>query len=139
MSGLPTNGNDKSVVSPSASFVFRPVKEVMLYGNYIQALQQGPIAPAGLINAGQQFPPFVTNQFELGVKVDLGFVGATLSAFQITLPQFYIDLATSTFVTDGQQRNQGSSSSPSASRCPVLKLLGGFTLLNAILTNTQAA
>ena len=56
VTGLPTNGNDKSVVSPSASFVFRPVKEVMLYGNYIQALQQGPIAPAGPTNAGQTVP-----------------------------------------------------------------------------------
>ena len=45
VSGLPTNGNDTSVLSPSASFVLRPVKEVMFYGNYIQALQQGPIAP----------------------------------------------------------------------------------------------
>jgi iron complex outermembrane recepter protein len=137
VSGLPTNGNDKSVVSPSASFVFRPIKEVMLYGNYIQALQQGPIAPAGLINAGQQFPPFVTNQFELGVKVDLGFVGATLSAFQITLPQSYTDLATSTFVTDGQQRNQGLEFVVFGEPMPGLRLLGGFTLLNAILTNTQ--
>ena len=137
VSGLPTNGNDTSVLSPSASFVFRPVKEVMLYGNYIQALQQGPIAPAGLINAGQQFPPFVTNQFELGVKVDLGFVGATLSAFQITLPQSYTDLATSTFVTNGQQRNQGLEFIVFGEPMPGLRLLGGFTLLNAITTNTQ--
>lgn len=137
VSGLPTNGNDQSVISPSASFVFRPVKEVMLYGNYIQALQQGPIAPAGLVNAGQQFPPFITSQFELGVKVDLGFVGATLSAFQITLPQSYTDLATSSFVTNGQQRNQGLEFIAFGEPLPGLKLLGGFTLLNAILTNTQ--
>jgi iron complex outermembrane receptor protein len=137
VSGLPTNGNDQSVISPSASFVFRPVKEVMLYGNYIQALQQGPIAPAGLINAGQQFPPFVTNQFELGVKVDLGFVGATLSAFQITLPQSYTDLATSSFVTNGQQRNQGLEFIAFGEPLPGLRLLGGFTVLNAITTNTQ--
>lgn len=137
VSGLPTNGNDQSVISPSASFVFRPVKEVMLYGNYIQALQQGPIAPAGLINAGQQFPPFVTNQFELGVKVDLGFVGATLSAFQITLPQSYTDLATNSFVTNGQQRNQGLEFIAFGEPAPGLRLLGGFTVLNAITTNTQ--
>jgi len=137
VSGLPTNGNDTSVVSPSASFVFRPVKEVMVYGNYIQALQQGPIAPAGLINAGQQFPPFVTTQFELGVKVDLGFVGATLSAFQITLPQSYTDLATNSFVTNGQQRNQGIEFIAFGEPLPGLKLLGGFTLLNATLMNTQ--
>lgn len=137
VSGLPTNGNDTSVISPSASFVFKPVKEVMLYGNYIQALQQGPIAPVGVVNAGQQFPPFVTTQFELGVKVDLGFVGATLSAFQITLPQSYTDLATQTFVTNGQQRNQGLEFIAFGEPAPGLKLLGGFTVLNATLVNTQ--
>jgi iron complex outermembrane receptor protein len=135
--GLPTNGNDQSVVSPSASFVFRPVKEVMLYGNYIQALQQGPIAPAGTINAGLQFSPFVTNQFEVGVKADFGFVGATLSAFQITLPTSYTDVATNTFVTNGQQRNQGIEFIAFGEPTPGLKLLGGFTVLNAIQVNTQ--
>lgn len=137
VSGLPTNGNDQSVVSPSASFVVKPTKEVMLYGNYIQALQQGPIAGAGLTNAGQQFPPFVTNQFELGVKVDFGSIGATLSAFQITLPSSYTDLATNTLVTNGQQRNQGLEFVAFGEPAAGLKLLGGFTVLNAIMTNTQ--
>ncbi len=135
--GLPTNGNNQTVVSPSASFVFRPVKEVMLYGNYIQALQQGPIAPAGTLNAGLQFSPFVTNQFEVGVKADFGFVGATLSAFQITLPTSYTDVATNTFVTNGQQRNQGIEFMAFGEPAPGLKLLGGFTALNAIQMNTQ--
>jgi len=135
--GLPTNGNDQTVVSPSASFVFRPVKEVMLYGNYIQALQQGPIAPAGTLNAGLQFSPFVTNQFEVGVKADFGFIGATLSAFQITLPTSYTDVATNTFVTNGQQRNQGIEFMAFGEPTPGLKLLGGFTALNAIQVNTQ--
>jgi iron complex outermembrane receptor protein len=137
VTGLPTNGNDQTVVSPSASAVFRPVKEVMLYGNYIQALQQGPIAPAGTINAGTQFSPFVTNQFEVGVKADFGFVGATLSAFQITLPTSFTDVATRTFVTNGQQRNQGLEFIAFGEPAPGLKLLGGFTLLNAIQVNTQ--
>lgn len=135
--GLPTNGNDQTVVSPSASFVFRPVKEVMLYGNYIQALQQGPIAPAGTRNAGLQFTPFVTNQFEVGVKADFGVIGATLSAFQITLPTSYTDVATNTFVTNGQQRNQGIEFMAFGEPAPGLKLLGGFTALNAIQVNTQ--
>jgi iron complex outermembrane receptor protein len=135
--GLPTNGNNQTVVSPSASFVFKPVKEVMLYGNYIQALQQGPIAPAGTVNAGMQFSPFVSNQFEVGVKADFGFVGATLSAFQITLPTSYTDVATNTFVTNGQQRNQGIEFVAFGEPAPGLKLLGGFTLLNAIQMNTQ--
>ena len=136
VTGLPTNGNDQSVVSPSGSFVFRPAKEVMLYGNYIQALQQGPLAPAGTLNAGQQFAPFVTNQFELGVKLDFGKIGATVSAFQITLPSSYTDVTTNTFVTSGQQRNQGIEFVAFGEPAQGLKLLGGFTVLNAIMTNT---
>ncbi len=137
VTGLPTNGNDQTVVSPSASFVFKPMKEVMLYGNYIQALQQGPIAPAGVVNAGMQFSPFVTNQFEIGVKADFGFIGATLSAFQITLPSSFTDVATNTFVTNGQQRNQGIEFVAFGEPAPGLRLLGGFTVLNAIQMSTQ--
>jgi len=137
VTGLPTNGNNQSAVSPSGSFVFKPAKEVMVYGNYIQALQQGPVAGAGLTNAGMQFPPFVTNQFEVGVKVDFGNVGATVSAFQITMPSSYTDLATNTLVTNGQQRNQGIEFIAFGEPAPGLRLLGGLTLLNAIQANTQ--
>jgi iron complex outermembrane receptor protein len=136
VTGLPTNGNDQSVLSPSASFVFKPAKEFMFYGNYIQALQQGPIAPAGVLNAGTQFAPFVTNQFELGVKLDFGFIGATISAFQLTLPSSYTDVATNTFVTNGQQRNQGIEFVAFGEPTPGLRLLGGFTVLNATMLNT---
>jgi len=135
--GLPINGNDQSVVSPSASFVIKPTKEFMFYGNYIQALQQGPIAGAGLTNAGEQFAPFITQQFELGVKLDFGSFGATLSAFQITLPSSFVDLSTNTLVVDGRQRNRGLEFVAFGEPLPGLKVLGGFTLLDAIMTNTQ--
>jgi iron complex outermembrane receptor protein len=137
VTGLTTSGNDQSVVSPSASFVVKPVKEFMLYGNYIQALQQGPVAGAALTNAGEQFPPFVTQQFELGVKVDFGSIGATLSAFQITLPSAFTDLATNTLVVDGKQRNRGLEFVAFGEPISGLKLLGGFTVLDAMLQNTQ--
>jgi len=136
-SGLPLNGNDQSLVSPSVSFVVKPTKEFMLYGNYIQALQQGPVAGAGLTNAGEQFAPFVTQQFELGAKVDFGTFGATLSAFQITLPSAFTDLSTNTLEVDGKQRNRGIEFVAFGEPLPGLKLLGGFTVLDAILQNTQ--
>jgi iron complex outermembrane recepter protein len=136
VTGLPTSGNDKSVVSPSASFVVKPVKEFMVYGNYIQALQPGPTAGAGTTNAGQTFAPFVTTQFELGAKVDFGTLGATLSAFQITIPSAFTDLSTNTFVVDGQQRNRGLEFVAFGEPLAGLKLLAGFTLLDAIQTST---
>ncbi len=118
MTGLPTSGNDKSVVSPSASFVVKPVKEFMFYGNYIQALQPGPTAGAGMTNAGQTFAPFLTTQFELGAKVDFGNVGATLSAFQITIPQCLHRPLHQHVRVDGQQRNRGLEFVASASLSP---------------------
>jgi iron complex outermembrane receptor protein len=137
VNGLPLNGNDQSLVSPSVSFVVKPTKEFMLYGNYIQALQQGPVAGAGLTNAGEQFAPFVTQQFELGAKVDFGTFGATLSAFQITLPSAFTDLSTNTLEVDGKQRNRGIEFVAFGEPLPGLKLLGGFTVLDAMLQNTQ--
>ena len=136
VTGLPTNGNDKSVVSPSASFVVKPIKEFMFYGNYIQALQPGPIAGPGTTNAGQTFSPFLTTQFELGAKVDFGTLGATLSVFQLTIPSAFTDLSTNTFVVDGQQRNRGLEFVAFGEPLAGLKLLGGFTLLEAIQTTT---
>ena len=137
VSGLPLNGTDQTVVSPSASFVVRPIKEFMLYGSYIQALQPGPPAGAGLSNAGQTFPPFVAKQFEIGAKVDFGTMGATLSAFQITIPSSFVDFATNTMVVNGQQRNRGLEFVAFGEPLPGLKLLGGFTLLEAIQTSTN--
>jgi len=135
--GLPTSGSDQTIVSPSVSLVVRPWKELSFYGNYIQALQQGPIAGAGLTNAGEQFPPFVSTQFEVGAKLDLGNFGATLSAFQIQLPSSFVDTSTNSLVTDGLQRNQGLEFTIFGEPLQGLKLLGGFTLLNAMLVNTQ--
>ena len=63
--------------------------------------------------------------------------GATLSAFQITLPSSYTDLATNTLVTNGQQRNQGLEFVVFGEPLDGLKLNGGLTVLNASMTNTQ--
>lgn len=135
--GLATSGNDQTVISPSVAVVFKPMKELMFYGNYIQALQQGPIAGAGLTNAGEQFPPFVSTQFEIGTKVDLGFLAMTLSAFEITLPSSYTDVSTNSLVTNGQQRNQGLEFVAFGEPAKGLKLMGGFTILDAKQTSTQ--
>jgi iron complex outermembrane receptor protein len=137
VTGLPTTGNDTSVVSPSVALFVRPMKELMIYANYIQALQQGPIAPAGTTNAGTSFAPFVTRQFEVGTKLDLGTFGATLAAFQLTIPSAFTDLSTQTFVLNGEQRNRGIEFNAFGEPIAGLKLIGGFTLLDAIQTATQ--
>ena len=134
--GLPAQGYDEGAVTPSVSLVVRPWKAVSFYGNFIQALEQGVTAEAGLANAGQVFPPFVSTQFEVGAKIDLGKFGATLSAFQITRPSSYTDAATNSLVVDGQQRNRGIEFTMFGEPLPGLRPIGGFSILEAIQTNT---
>jgi len=134
--GLQTPGYSQNAVTPSVSLVVRPWKEFALYGNFIQALEQGPTAGAGALNVGQTFAPFVSTQFEVGAKLDLGNFGATLSAFQITRPSAFTNPATQLFSVDGQQRNRGIEFTMFGEPIKGLKPIGGFTILDAILTST---
>ena len=134
--GLQTTGYDQSAVTPSVSLVVRPWKELSLYGNFIQALEQGPTAGAGTINAGTTFAPFVSTQYEVGAKLDLGSFGATLAAFEITRPSGFTDPATATFSVDGKQRNRGIEFTMFGEPIKGLRPIGGFTVLDAKLIST---
>jgi len=136
ITGAAMPGYEQTAVTPSVSLVVRPWKEVAFYGNWIQALEQGPVAGPGLANAGQVFPPSVTTQFEIGAKLDLGKFGATLSAFQITQPSSYANPLNNSLVVDGQQRNRGIEFTMFGEPLPGLKPIGGFSILDAVQTNT---
>lgn len=129
-----TPGNDQGAVTPTASLVLKPLKEWAIYGNFIEALEQGPIAGPGTLNAGQAFAPFVSRQFEVGTKIDLGNFGATLSAFQITRPSSFTSAGV--FSVDGQQRNRGLEFLMFGEPLPGFKPLGGFTVIDAVLQQT---
>ncbi len=133
---LPTAGYDQSAVTPSVSLVVRPWKELAFYGNFIQALEQGPTAGAGTLNAGTTFAPFVSTQYEIGAKLDLGSFGATLSAFDITRPSGFTNPATATFSVDGLQRNRGIEFTMFGEPIKGLRPIGGFTVLDAKLIST---
>jgi iron complex outermembrane receptor protein len=131
-----TPGYDQSAITPSASLVVKPWKMLAFYGNYIEALEQGAVAGPTLTNAGTVFPPFVSRQFEVGAKLDLGDFGATLSAFQINRPSAVITAANALTV-DGTQRNRGLELVMFGEPFPGFRPLGGITLLDPILTNTS--
>ncbi len=133
---VPTQGYSQSAVTPSVSAVVRPWKEFAVYGNFIQALERGPMAAAGTLNAGQTFAPFVSTQYEVGAKLDLGNFGATLSAFQITKPSAFVNPITNMLVVDGQQRNQGIEFTMFGEPIKGVRPIGGFTILDAKLIST---
>lgn len=105
--GQVTSSYDETATSPVVAILGKPWKNVSLYANYIQGLQQGPIAPAGTLNAGQVFPPFLAQQYEIGAKVDWGKFTTTFAAYQLTQPLAFINPQTNLFSAEGRTRNRG--------------------------------
>ncbi|WP_421995310.1 TonB-dependent siderophore receptor [Reyranella sp.] len=134
--GAQTSSYFASAVTPSVGLVAKPLKNVSLYGNYIEALQQGPVAPSTAVNAGQIFAPTRSWQIEAGAKVDLGQWSATLGLFQITQPAGITNTATNTFSVDGQQVNQGLELNVFGQPLDGFRILGGMMLLDPRLART---
>jgi iron complex outermembrane receptor protein len=137
VSGLTTAHYDQSATSPSVALVLRPIKELSFYANYIEGLTPGPTPPSGAANPNQVFAPFKTRQYEVGTKLDLGRFGASLAAFQISLPSGLIDPVTKIFNLDGEQRHRGIELNTFGEVAPGVRILGGVTFLDARLTRTE--
>jgi iron complex outermembrane receptor protein len=129
-SGAQNAGYDESAVTPVAGIVYKPVKGVSLYANYIEGLQQGPVASGTDIdNVGATFAPFTSRQKEIGVKVDTGKVGMSAALFTTSQPSAYVQ--DRHFGVFGEQRNRGLELSAYGTPMHGLRVLGGLTLLDA--------
>jgi len=137
LSGAQTDYYDQRVLSPSGALVFKPRQNVSLYGNYIQGLEPGQVVGPTFTNAGEIFAPFKSTQYEVGAKVDWGKFTTTASLFQITRPSTIVDVTTNSLVPSGSQQNSGFEFNVFGVPMEGVRLLGGFMLLNAVLTSTQ--
>ena len=147
--GVLTPASKDARVTPIAGLVFRASKQVSLYATYVEGLQAGDVAPqtwfdfsAGVshpvVNAGQSFKPYQTRQGEIGVKVDTGTYGGTVSAFQSRKPTYGVDTTSSTFELLSTQRNRGAELSVYGEALPGVRVLGGASFLDARLSGKDA-
>lgn len=127
---------DASATSPSAALLVKVTDAVSVYGNYIEGLQEGAIAPTGTSNVGELFAPHKTKQQEVGVKLDLERFATTLSVYQIHMPSSYIDPASNVFSFGGEQRNRGVELGFFGEPLDGLRVMGGVAYLQARLTST---
>ncbi|MCS0627751.1 TonB-dependent siderophore receptor [Telluria mixta] len=128
--GAQNSAYDQSANTPVAGIVYKPLKNVSIYANYIEALQQGPTASGvGVINQGQIFAPYTSRQKEVGVKYDSGKLGMSAALFSTAQPLGYIQ--NGVFGVFGEQRNQGLELSVFGLPMHGLRVLGGLTLLDA--------
>lgn len=136
---------NENAVTPVVGIVFKTQPGISLFANRIEGLQQGPTAPleANITNRGEVFSPFKSTQYEVGGKARLGGVDASLTVFQIQQPSAYavpVDPANPSgpqvFGLFGKQRNKGVELSVAGELAPGLRLIGGFSALNAKLRKT---
>ncbi len=131
-SGLQNAGYDQSANTPVAGIVYKPVKNLSLYANYAEALQQGPTASGSTVvplNQGQVFAPYTSRQKEVGVKYDGGKLGMGAAVFTTAQPMGYVE--NQVFGIYGEQRNRGLELSVFGMPARGLRVLGGLTLLDA--------
>jgi iron complex outermembrane receptor protein len=139
-SGAQNAGYDQSANTPVAGIVYKPMKNLSLYANYAEALQQGPTASAfGVVldNQGQVFAPYTSRQKEVGVKYDSGKLGMSAALFTVSQPLGYVQ--DNVFGIFGEQRNRGLELSVFGMPAKGLRLLGGLTLLDAEQRRTAGA
>lgn len=139
-SGNLTSEYDEGRLSPVAGVVYQPSDQVSLYGNYIEGLMPGEVAPATsggepVENAGEVFEPYQAEQIEVGLKYDADTYGGSISLFDTALPSGYVE--NNRFSVNGEQRNRGLELSAFGQPLDTVRVLGGLTFLDSEQTQTQ--
>ena len=128
---------DDSAVTPVIGVVLKPFDGLSLYGNRIEALQQGPTAPldpALVNNPGEVLAPRKSLQYEVGGKLALGDVFVGLGAYRLERPGEGV-LADGRFGYLGDQTHQGIEFTVNGDLTPSLRLIGGAALTDAKLVS----
>lgn len=137
--GTVSQSYDERATTPFLGVVVKPWgQNLSLYGNYIEGLSKGDIAPASAANAGDVLAPYRAKQYEVGVKYALGRVTTTVAAFQISKPSGMLN-AGNVYTADGEQRNRGLELEAYGEIAPRVRLLSGLTLLDAEMTQSSSA
>lgn len=137
--GARLSSYEGDAVTPVFAFVYKPIEQISLYANYAEALIPGQIAPAlsggvPVSNAGEALEPFRGEQVEVGMKYDVGRFGGGVSLFRSTLPSAFVE--NNVFAANGEQENTGLEIAFFGEPRDGLRVLGGWTWLDAELTRT---
>ncbi len=132
--GLQTAGYDESELTPVGGILYQVTPKVSTYVNYIEGLTRGDIAPATsggvpVVNAGQALAPYVTKQFETGVKFDLGCFGGSIGVFQSEKPVAGLN-PSGVFEELYDQRYRGLEISAFGEPAEGVRLIGGVSFLD---------
>lgn len=131
------NEYDGDALSPVVGVAYHPTDAWTVYGNYVEALQEGETAPSGADNAGDNIGLKRSRQFEIGTKVEGQQMGATLSLYQIQQPSAFQN-DDGDYGYHGEQRSRGLELSVYGDPIDRLHLLSSFAVTDAVLTETDS-
>jgi len=141
--GTKTTDYDQGALTPGVAVSFLPIPEVTAYVSYVEALEQGPVAPTTAANSGAQLDPYRSNQVEGGIKTSLGGISVNAAVFRIGKANAYNDSSagngTYVYTEDGRQVHVGAELSFTGKVLPCLTLLGGASVLDASIEKTSSA
>jgi iron complex outermembrane receptor protein len=133
----------QTVWLPQYSLSYRPLPEVLLYGNYSVALSLGLQAPFWAnVDPSAFLAPFFTRQTEAGIKYEAGrriLLSATV--YRMRAPFFYPKVVDSQgdidFLSDGHETHRGLELSAQGKVKEWLRLTGSATLLRAVSSGSS--
>jgi iron complex outermembrane receptor protein len=132
---------EKSFWLPQYSASWRPVNDILIYGNYSVAVSLGLQAPFWATNGNAFLAPYFTRQVEAGVKYQPGHnLLLTAAIFRMRAPFFYPkpdDLGNVTFVSEGHETHRGLELSAQGKVTNWLSLTGTAAFLQAISSGTE--
>ncbi|MEJ1961752.1 MAG: TonB-dependent siderophore receptor [Gammaproteobacteria bacterium] len=134
--GAVTSSYKDSGINSAASVIFKPVDPLTTYFTYGDSLQQGDTAPATVVNANENLPPYRSKQYELGVKATAFGLDIKADIFRINRPFANTNPANNVFEVLGEQVDTGFEFMTSGRLGRDLTLFGGFTFINAKLNDT---
>lgn len=126
-------------VTPIYGIVYKPVEELSLYANHIEALQPGSTAPltdgnSTVLNGGDLLGLRRSKQDEIGAKFDYGNVGGGISLFQIEQNQ--VSVVDGVAGYNAEIRNRGLEVSGYGEPLEGVRVLASATWMDPELRNT---
>jgi len=134
---------DQNLWLPQYSLSYRPVSEVLLYGNYSVALSLGLQAPFwATVNPSAFLAPFFTRQTEAGIKYGAGRrILLSAAVYRMRAPFFYPKVSDNgadiDFLADGHETHRGLELNAQGKVKEWLRLTGSATLLRAISSGSS--
>lgn len=141
LSGDKTGGYNAHKLTPSLSLIYKPFSRLTTYATYMESLEQGTVVGSYYSNEGEVFDPYVSKQYEVGLKYTISENLLLSSAlFRIEKANSYEENTASQpkLTQDGLVIHQGLEITLTGKITDNLTLVGGGTVMDLEVDKANA-